>query len=306
MLTVNEVIKAHNLQVIAGDKGLERSITRAQVTRPGLELAGLFDFYEYERVQILGSKEVHFFGWLQPHEREIRTKMLFEKLPPMFVFSRNAEIPQIFIDLGNEFGITVCKSKKKTSGLTSSLFLYLSSKLAERQSLHGTLLDISGVGVLIRGKSGLGKSEVALELVRRGHQLVADDRVDIYQRELGVLVGEAPKLLKKYLEIRGIGIVNVVSLFGVKAYKENKKIMLVIDLELWNNEITYDRLGLEDEKITFFDTEISYIRIPVSEGRNVASLVEAASMNARLKFLGTNSALEFSNELDELLKQNKE
>ena len=306
MLTVNEVIKAHKLEVIAGSKGLERVIEKQQVTRPGLELAGLFDFYEFDRIQILGSKEVHFFGWLQPDERETRTRMLFEKKPPMFVFSVNAEIPQIFIDLGNEYNVTVCKSKKKTSAVTSSMFMYLSSKLADRLTLHGTLLDVSGVGVLIRGKSGLGKSEVALELVRRGHQLVADDRVDIYQREQGILVGEAPEILKKYLEIRGIGIVNVVSLFGVKAYKENKKIMLVIDLELWNDEFTYDRLGIEDEKITFFDSEISYIKIPVSEGRNIASLVEAAAMNSRLKYLGTNSALEFSNELDQLLKQNKE
>ena len=306
MLTVNEVIKAHKLDILAGEKGLNREVTRQQVTRPGLELAGLFDFYEFDRIQILGSKEVHFFGWLQEDERQVRTRMLFDKQPPMFVFSKNAEIPQIFIDLGNEYDIPVCQSRKKTSALTSSLFSYLSSQLAERKSLHGTLLDVSGVGVLIRGKSGLGKSEVALELVRRGHQLVADDRVDIYQREQGVLVGEAPEILKKYLEIRGIGIVNVVSLFGVKAYKENKKIFLVIDLELWNEEYTYDRLGIEDDKITFFDTEVSYIRIPVSEGRNVASLVEAAAMNSRLKYLGTNSALEFSNSLDQLLKQNKE
>ncbi len=306
MLTVQDLINAFKLEILAGDSGTDKPLKRSQVSRPGLELAGLFDFYENDRVQIFGSKEVHFYGWLQEHEREIRTKMLFEKLPPLIVFSVNTEVPERFIRFGNEFGITVCKSNKKTSALTSSIFLYLSSKLAKRKSLHGTLLDVSGVGVLIRGKSGLGKSEVALELVRRGHQLVADDRVDIYQREFGVLVGEAPELLKKYLEIRGIGIVNVVSLFGVKAYKENKKIMLVIDLELWNNELSYDRLGLEDEKIKFFDTEVSYIRVPVSEGRNVASLVEAAAMNARLKYLGTNSALEFTKELDALLIKNRE
>jgi HPr kinase/phosphorylase len=200
----------------------------------------------------------------------------------------------------------VCKSSKKTSSLISSLYIFLNNKLAPRKTLHGTLLDVSGVGVLIRGKSGLGKSEVALELVRRGHQLVADDRVDIYQREMGIIVGEAPDILKKYLEIRGIGIVNVVKLFGVKAYKENKKIMLVVDLELWDDTLSYDRLGIEDEKTTFFDSEVSYVRIPVSEGRNVASLVEVAAMNARLKFLGTNSALEFAQELEEMIKNNKE
>lgn len=305
MLTVKQLVRDFKLQVISGHEGLERDIEKPQVSRPGLELAGLFEFYEYSRIQVIGSKEVHFYGWLQDEERVIRTRMLFDRKPPMFVFSKNAEIPEEFIKNSNELGIVVCKSSKKTSALISSLYLFLSSKLEERKSLHGTLLDVSGIGVLIRGKSGLGKSEVALELVRRGHQLVADDRVDIYQREYGVIVGEAPKLLKKYLEIRGIGIVNVVKLFGVKAYKEDKKIMLVIDLELWDQELTYDRLGIEDEKIKFFDTEVSYVRIPVSEGRNVASLVEVAAMNARLKFLGTNSALEFTQELDELLKNKK-
>ena len=305
MLTVQNIVKRFKLEVISGEQGLEREIHMPQVSRPGLELAGLFDFYEFTRIQVIGSKEVHFYGWLQENEREIRTRMLFEKNPPMFVFSKNADIPDHFINNSNEFGIVIAKSSKKTSALISSLYLYLNSRLAERQSLHGTLLDVSGVGVLIRGKSGLGKSEVALELVRRGHQLVADDRVDIYQREVGVVVGEAPELLKKYLEIRGIGIVNVVKLFGVKAYKENKKIMLVVDLELWNQEITYDRLGLEEEKIKLFDTNVSYVRIPVSPGRNVASLVEVAAMNARLKYLGTNSALEFTQELDELIKNKK-
>jgi len=191
--------------VISGHDGLESIIEKPQVSRPGLELAGLFEFYEYNRIQVMGSKEVHFYGWLQTDEGVIRTRMLFERKPPMFVFSKNAEIPEEFIKNSNEFGIVICKSKKKTSALISSLYLYLSSHLSERESLHGTLLDISGVGVLVRGKSGLGKSEVALELVRRGHQLIADDRVDIYQREVGVIIGEAPDILKKYLEIRGIG-----------------------------------------------------------------------------------------------------
>ena len=191
-----------------------------------------------------------------------------------------------------------------TSALLSSLYQYLNSALAPRESLHGTLMDISGVGVLIRGKSGIGKSEVALELVRRGHQLVADDRVDIYQREIGIIVGEAPDLLKKYLEIRGIGIVNVVKMFGAKAFKENKKIMLVIDLEPWGENKEYDRLGLEDHTLRFFDTEVAHLRIPISEGRNVASLVEAAAVNQRLKYMGEHSAIEFTNELDKYLTKN--
>ncbi len=304
MLTVQDLLQDYNFEILAGEKGLSNEINREQVSRPGLELAGLFDFYEFDRIQVMGSKEVTFYGWLSDSDREIRTKMLFEKLPPMFVFSKNTEIPELFIRFGNEFNIPVCHSNKKTSALMSNLYLYLSSKLAERMTLHGTLLDVSGIGVLIRGKSGLGKSEVALELVRRGHQLVADDRVDIYQREMGILVGEAPPILRKYLEIRGIGIVNVVKLFGVKAYKENKKIVLVIDLELWDDTIQYDRLGIDDEKLRFFDTEVAHVKIPVSEGRNIASLVEVAAMNARLKYMGTNSAKEFAHEVEEVIKNN--
>ncbi len=307
-LKVRKLIEDYNLELISGEQGLEREITKAQVSRPGIELAGLFDFYEFDRIQVLGSKEVTFFWWLNTQDQEIRVDMLFQKRPPMFVFSQNIqEIPEVFIRKGNEYGIVIAKAHRKTVALVSSLYKYLSAKLAPRLSLHGTLLDISGVGVLIRGKSGLGKSEVALELVRRGHQLVADDRVDIYERELGILVGEAPEILRKYLEIRGIGIVNVVKLFGAKAFKENKKIMLVIDLEPWNTTNTYDRLGLEHKTIKFFDTNVHHMTIPVSEGRNVATLVEAAAVNARLKYMGEDAAKEFTDSLEqELARKNKE
>jgi HPr kinase/phosphorylase len=302
-ITVEELATDHKIRLISGKQYLSNIIDKQQVSRPGVELAGLFDFYECDRIQVMGSKEIAFFGWLNDSDREIRVRMLFEKKPPVFIFSRNTEIPEVFIKNSNEYGVPILKSEKKTSALISSLYQYLSTKLADRISLHGTLVDISGVGVLIRGKSGLGKSEVALELVRRGHQLVADDRVDIYQRELGIIIGEAPDILKKYLEIRGIGIINVVKLFGAKAYKENKKIMLVVDLESWDNNADYDRLGLDEEFITFFDTEISNVKIPVSEGRNVASLVEVAAVNARLKYLGTNTAREFAEELNQELKR---
>lgn len=303
MFTVADLMKEYNLELISGEKGIDNEIVRAQVSRPGLELAGLFEFYEYDRIQVLGSKEVTFYGWLNQEDRNIRTRMLFEKNPPAFIFSRNADIPQCFTKYSEEYNVPLLRSQKKTSALLSGLYLLLSAKLADRITQHGTLLDVNGVGVLVRGKSGLGKSEVALELVRRGHQLVADDRVDIYQREKGVIVGEAPDLLKRYLEIRGIGIVNVVHLFGIKAFKESKKIMLVIDLEHWDQKRDYDRLGIEEEQITYFDTEVAHVKIPVSPGRNIASLVEIAAINARSKYLGTNSAAEFVQAVDNKIKQ---
>jgi len=305
MYKVRDLVAEYQLEIVAGEAGLDIELNIAQVSRPGLELAGLFDFFEHDRVLVMGSKEVHFFGWLNDSDKYIRTRMLFEKKPPMIIFSKNAMIPDLFVQFSSEFGIPVCKSNKKTSALMSSLYLLLNAKLAPRISLHGTLLDVNGVGVLVRGQSGVGKSEIALELVRRGHQLVADDRVDVYEREKGVLVGEAPELLKKYLEIRGIGIVNVVDLFGVKAYKENKKIMLIIDLEYWDQTKNYDRLGLDNETISFFDTEVAYVKLPVSPGRNTASLVEVAAMNARLKFLGTFSAQEFSDAVSKKIRESK-
>jgi len=303
MYKVVDLMKEYDLELISGNEGIENEIEKPQVSRPGLELAGLFDFYEFDRIQVLGSKEVTFFGWLNDSDREIRTRMLFEKRPPAFIFSRNAEIPEMFKKYSDEYNTPVLKTQKKTNALLSGLYLLLSAKLSERITQHGTLLDVNGVGVLVRGKSGLGKSEVALELVRRGHQLVADDRVDIYQREKGVVVGEAPDILKRYLEIRGIGVINVVHLFGIKAFKENKKIMLVIDLEKWDQTQDYDRLGIEDDTIRFFDTDIAHVKLPVSPGRNTASLVEIAAINARSKYLGTNSAAEFVAALDNKIKQ---
>ncbi len=296
-LIVESLIKEFKLEVQAGEKGLVQPIKNSQLTRPGIELAGLFDFYEHDRVQIFGSKEVTFFGWLSKEDQEIRVEMLFEKHPPAFIFSKHVDIPDVFIRMGNKYAIPVLKSYLRTSELFSKLYQYLFSKLAPRKSIHGTLVDINGVGVLIRGKSGVGKSEVALELVKRGHQLVADDRVDVYQKEVGNLVGEAPAVLREHLEIRGIGIVNVVKLFGASAFKDMKDIMLIVDLEKWDDDLEYDRLGLDEQKTKIFETEVVSVKVPITAARSVPSLVEVAAMNARLKFLGTNMAQDFTDSI---------
>ena len=299
---VQQLVDHYKMTVVAGQEGLSHAIVMAQITRPGLELAGMFEFYENDRLQLIGSKEITFFYWLNENDQNIRVRMLFEKIPPAFIFTKNVDVPEVFIRFGKEYGVPVLKSAMKTNELFSSMYRYLSNVLAPRQSVHGTLVDINGVGVLIRGSSGIGKSEVALELVRRGHQLVADDRVDIYQREPGILVGEAPELLQKYLEIRGIGIVNVVKLFGASAYKENKRIMLAVDLVSFEEHSDYDRLGLEDRSEMIFDTEIPCVTIPITAARSVPSLIEVAAMNARLKFLGTNMASEFNEALNQAIK----
>ncbi len=302
-LAVDALIKEFKLEVHAGENGLKDPIKNSQLTRPGIELAGLFDFFEHDRIQIFGSKEVTFFGWLSQEDQEIRVEMLFEKKPPAFIFSKHVEIPDVFIRMGNKYDIPVLKSYLRTSDLFSKLYQYLFSKLAPRQSIHGTLVDINGVGVLIRGKSGVGKSEVALELVRRGHQLVADDRVDVYQREVGSLVGEAPEVLREHLEIRGIGIVNVVKLFGASAYKDTKDVMLIIDLEKWDDSLDYDRLGLDEATTRIFETDVVNVKVPITAARSVPSLIEVAAMNTRLKSLGTNMAKDFTDSISETIKR---
>lgn len=304
-IPVQAIVEGLHLEVLAGHGGLTKTVHDPSLSKPGLELAGLFDFYEHDRIQILGSKEGAFFHWLNETDQAIRVRMLFEKEPPAFVFSKNVHVPEIFIQLGNEFQIPVCKSGYKTSSLFSELYAFLQGKLAERTTLHGVLLDVNGVGVVITGASGIGKSEVALELIRRGYMLVADDLIEIYQREKGILIGEAPAILKKYLEIRGIGIVNVVYLYGIRAFRENKRISLIVHLEKWDDSQTYNRLGLEEEKRLIFDTEVVYLTIPITEARSAATLVEAAANDYKSKQLGYHSSRDFNQSLDLQIEKNR-
>ncbi len=301
-LTVEDLVRDFKLEVSSGHDGLNSEITNPQLTRPGIELAGLFDFFEHDRVQIFGSKEVTFFGWLTEEDKEIRVEMLFEKRPPAFIFSKHVDIPEVFNRMGDKYNIPVLKSYLRTSSLFSKLYQHLYGRLAPRKSIHGTLVDINGIGVLIKGKSGVGKSEVALELVKRGHQLVADDRVDVYQKEVGTLVGEAPRLLREHLEIRGIGIVNVVKLFGASAFKEYMDVMLIVDLVQWDDSVDYDRLGLDSETTRIFDTDVVSVKVPITAARSVPSLIEVAAMNTRLKALGTNMAKDFTDAISEEIK----
>lgn len=304
-ISISEVIKGLKLDIIAGKKGVSRKVQNPSLTKPGLELAGMFDFYEFDRIQIIGSKEGTFFKHLALDKQRERVEKLFEKNPPAFIFSKNVAIPELFIECANKYDIPVLKSGYATTSLFSELFAFLQARLAERTSMHGVLMDINGVGVLITGKSGIGKSEVALELIRRGYILVADDMVEMYQLEKGVVIGEAPEMLKKYLEIRGVGIVNVVYLFGVKSYRDNKKISLIVKLDKWDDNSDFDRLGMKEEFHKIFDTNIAFASIPITEARNTATLVEAAAHDFKSKQMGYNSAHEFNRLLNREIKKNQ-
>lgn len=289
-ITIKELIKAIDLKIYAGENGLNNVIVEQEIRFPWLEFAGIFDYYEPKKINLVSSKERVYLNTLGEELAKERIEAFFERKPSGIIFSKNVDIPDYVIKLGNTYDVPVLKSDLRTTSLNSRLFSYICSKLSPRESIHGVLMDINGMGTLILGKSGIGKSETALELVKRGHQLVADDRVEIYEKEVGILIGEAPELIAQYIEVRGVGIVNVMHMFGAGAYRENKKIKLVIELELWDKEKNYDRLGLEYEKVKFFNTELPKIVIPVMPGRNNAVLVEAAAMNQKLKYLGLDGA----------------
>jgi HPr kinase/phosphorylase len=289
-LKVKHLIKDLDLKLVSGKEGLENSVTVEMLSRPGVELAGFLEFFDKERLVLIGSKEHHFMNLLPPDVKRKRIEDIMLQKPPAIIFSVNVEIEDMFIELGNKYHVAILKSHNRTTALSSTLYAYLHAKLAQRISVHGVLLDIHGMGTLIMGKSGIGKSETALELIKRGHILVSDDRVDIFEAAHGVLIGSAPKILEKYIEVRGIGIVDVVSMFGAGAYRENKKIRLVVELEHWKKGKQYDRLGIETQMVKYFNTEIAKVTIPVLPGRNVATLVESAAMNQKLKFLGYNAA----------------
>ncbi|MBN2876385.1 MAG: HPr(Ser) kinase/phosphatase [Bacilli bacterium] len=305
-IPISDIIKGLKLEVIAGKEGINRRVANPSLTKPGLELAGMFDFYENDRIQIIGSKEGTFFHWLNEKDKEERVRTLFEKDPPAFIFSKNVKVPSQFVHYAEKFNIPVLKSSYQTTSLFSELYAFLQARLAERTSMHGVLMDISGVGVLITGKSGIGKSEVALELIRRGYILVADDMVEMYQLEKGVIIGEAPDILKKYLEIRGVGIVNVVYLFGARAFRANKKISMIVRLDKWDDNTDFDRIGLQEELHKIFDTNITFASIPITEARNTATLVEAAAHDFKSKQLGYNSAHEFNKLLNKEIKKNQQ
>lgn len=301
-----DLLDTFDLELISGEEGINRPIVTSDLSRPGIELAGYFEYYPSERVQLLGTTEMSFFETLSPAERVNRMNDLCRDLTPCIIITRGYEIPDELIEASERESVPVMRSNSKTTRLFSHLTNFLESKLAPTTAVHGVLVDIYGVGVMITGKSGVGKSETALELVKRGHRLVADDCVEIRQEDQDTLVGNAPELIEHLLEIRGLGIINVMTLFGAGAVRSNKKISLVINLELWEKNKQYDRVGLDEEVIKIIDTNVTRLTVPVRPGRNLAVIIEVASMNFRLKKMGVNAAEQFSNRLNNTISRGHE
>ncbi|MCD7035891.1 HPr(Ser) kinase/phosphatase [Metabacillus sp. GX 13764] len=292
-----DLMQKFNLELICGEEGINRPITTSDLSRPGIELAGYFNYYPEERVQILGKTELSFFEKLTQEEKVNRMNSLCTPATPAVIVSRGLDIPEELIVASEEREVPVLRSPLKTTRLSSHLTNFLEGKLAPTTAIHGVLVDVYGVGVLITGKSGVGKSETALELVKRGHRLVADDCVEIRQEDQDTLIGNAPDLIEHLLEIRGLGIINVMTLFGAGAVRSNKRITLVINLEIWDSKKQYDRVGLDEEKMKIIDTDIQKLTVPVRPGRNLAVIIEVAAMNFRLKRMGVNAAEQFTDKL---------
>jgi len=296
-LRVQKLVNRMNLDVLAGENGLNRVIQVADLHRPGMEIAGYFDYYPAERVQILGKTELTFYQSLTDDVKRDRISRMLTDITPCFIISRGLDVPDELLKMAEEASIPVLRSPLTTTILASRLTNFLENELAPTTSIHGVLVDVYGVGVMITGHSGIGKSETALELVKRGHRLIADDVVEIRQTADNQLYGSAPDLIKHLLEIRGIGIINVMTLFGAGAVRNVKKISIVMALENWQQDKQYDRIGLDEEKTLIIDTEIPLLTIPVRPGRNIAVIIEVAAMNYRLKGMGYNAAQQFTNKL---------
>lgn len=298
-----DIIEKFKLELISGEEGIDRPISTSDISRPGIEMAGYFTYYPAERIQLLGKTELSFFKQLDDEQKKVRMEKMCTDITPAIIVSREMDVPKELIEASERESVPVLRSNFKTTRLSSHLTNFLESRLAPTTAMHGVLVDIYGIGVLIMGKSGVGKSETALELVKRGHRLVADDCVEIRQEDQDTLVGNAPGLIEHLLEIRGLGIINVMTLFGAGAVRSYKRISLVIQLETWDQQKHYDRLGLEEDKMKIIDTDVTKITLPVRPGRNLAVIIEVAAMNFRLKRMGINAAEQFSARLTDVIEE---
>ena len=297
---LSKLVKDNDFEVIVGKCNLDKYIEVDQIDRPGIEFCGNFEFFDEKRALIIGVKETKLLMSYDKEKQSEIVKKLLSLKPPFIIFSGNEDVKKVlklFKENADKCEVPLLKSDLKTTPLMGLLYYYLHDHLSPVLSEHGVLVDIYGIGTLIKGDSGIGKSETALELIRRGHILVSDDLVEIKEPTVGTLTGTAPKILRRYLEIRGIGIVDVVKMFGSASYRIRKRVQLVVELEKWDQKKEYDRLGINEEYVQFFNTKIAKITIPIQPGRSNATLVESAAMNYKLKKLGFNSAVEFSEEV---------
>ncbi|MGD0916026.1 MAG: HPr(Ser) kinase/phosphatase [Thermodesulfobacteriota bacterium] len=294
------------LALVAGRKGLQKRITHSQVQKMGLAMTGFIRFINPDRLQIIGNTEMVYFASLSLDLQEEVIRQICSLDLACLVVTRNLEIPEILLREADKQGIPLFRTHLRSFDFIERITKLLEEKLAPASSIHGVLIDVFGVGVLILGKSGIGKSECALDLILRGHRLVADDMVHIQKRSPSALIGSGFEVIQHHMEIRGLGIINIRSLFGVEAIREQKKIELVVELMEWDTQQEYDRLGFENEKYVILDVELPLLRIPVTPARNLTTIIEVAARNHLLKVMGYDSASEFEKKLLHKMEEKEE
>lgn len=292
---LSKIIKAQNLEILCGKELVEDIfIDGPDINRPGLELAGYADNFANDRIQLMGNVEMQYLYSLSDEERRDRMERLFKIGFPCIIIARNMEPCKDMLEMGIKYNIPVLRTEDTTTSFHSELNRYLCVQLAPRVTMHACFIEVYGEGVLITGSSGVGKSETALELVKRGHRLVADDIVEVRRVSNKTLVGTAPEIIRHLLEIRGIGFLDVKRLYGVGAVKMTENIQLVVDLERWEVGKEYDRVGIDDHFTDILGIKVPSVKIPVMPGRNLAIIIEVAAMNNRQKMMGYNAAKELN------------
>lgn len=297
-ISLNKIVEKFLLEIIYEPKNMDTIfVATADTNRPGLQMVGYSEYFDSMRIQIIGKEEFSFLEQFTTAEREKRLREYFSLGFPALVISRGQQIFPEMLEYAEEFEIPLLRTDYGTSQFMSMLIRYLNEQLAPRKTRHGVLCEIYGEGILIMGESGVGKSEAAIELVKRGHRLVADDAVEIKKIADTTLMGSSPEIIRHFVEVRGIGIIDVKEIFGMGAIKDEQKIDMVIHLEPWEKGKQYDRLGMVDEYTNIMGINIPSITIPVKLGRNIAVIVEVAAMNNRQKKMGYNAAVELNNRL---------
>lgn len=296
-----KIVEAFQLENILPEISLEgRAVKKREINRPALQLAGYYKSFDNERLQVIGRVEHGYLSSLEEEKRRDSIRNLFSQHIPCLILCKELEVFPEMIEFGREFDVPVFRTDQLTTDFTAELLFWLREELADRVMIHGVLVDIYGEGVLITGASGIGKSETALELIKRGHRLIADDAVEIKKIADRRLIGSCPEIIRYLIELRGIGIINVKELFGVGSVRSKKAIDLVIKLEFWDEGASgahYDRLGLNEEYIEILGNKVQMNTIPVRPGRNVAMICESAAMTNRQKKMGMNTVQEFANRI---------
>ncbi|MCI8980468.1 MAG: HPr(Ser) kinase/phosphatase [Clostridia bacterium] len=297
-LPLTKIIEEFDLEKIYETSGMDSvMIARTDVNRPGLQMVGFFDYFDNSRIQIMGKVEFTYLEQFGADDRAVKIEKLFSQGIPALIITRGLQIFPEMLEMAEKYNIPLLRSESGTSAFMSALIAYLNVELAPRRTRHGVLVEVYGEGILIMGESGVGKSETAIELVKRGHRLVADDAVEIKRVSDNTLVGSAPDIIRHFVELRGIGIIDVKEIFGIGAVKDTENINMIIHLEPWEEGKQYDRLGMVDEFTNIMGINVPSLTIPVKLGRNLAVIVEVASMNNRQKRMGYNAAVELNNRL---------